>query len=111
MIDEEKHASEVLDLLHHKIEENTSIKDEKTKQIIDSVNAYYGNRAQSENVGDKLSMLDDINYAKSLLNIANRQLSRYLLMLDRPYFGRLDFKNEWGELPYYCQKFSFFHQD
>lgn len=101
MIDEYKKVDEVRNLLKTKILENRSVLDEKTKDIFESVNQYYQSGGESKDYGDHLAMLDEINYAKGISNIASRQLSRYLLMLDKPYFGRLDFKNEWGNLPYY----------
>ena len=101
MLDEQEYASFVLELLRNKINDNKNVLDEKNKAIFDSINAYYQADGTAKDYGDKLAMLDEINYAKSISNIANRQLSRYLLMLDKPYFGRLDFKNEWGESPCY----------
>ena len=94
-------AKYVVELLNKKIHENESILDEKSKAIIESLDSFYNSKGESKDYGDKLSMIDDINYSKYISSIANRQLSRYLMMIDKPYFGRLDFKNHWGEIPYY----------
>lgn len=101
MMDEYKHASYIKDILNKKIHDNKNILTEKEKAIIESLDYYYQDNGESKDYGDKLHMLDEINYARSISDIANRQLSRYLLMIDKPYFGRLDFKNEWGEASYY----------
>lgn len=98
---EYERARYVVDLLNKKIHENESILDEKSKAIIDSLDSFYNSKGESKDYGDKLAMIDDINYSKYISSIANRQLSRYLMMIDKPYFGRLDFKNNWGEIPYY----------
>ena len=98
---EYERARYVVELLNKKIHENESILDEKSKAIIDSLDSFYNSKGESKDYGDKLAMIDDINYSKYISSIANRQLSRYLMMIDKPYFGRLDFKNHWGEIPYY----------
>ena len=101
MLDEYKHASYIRDVLNRKIDENKGVLDEKQQAIIDNINGYYGASSTSKDYADELQMLDEINYAKAISNIANRQLSRYIRMIEKPYFGRLDFKNEWGEKPCY----------
>ena len=101
MLDEHSHALYIKEVLKKKIDDNKGVLDEKTQVIVDNLESFYNSKGIAKDYADKLSMLDEINYAKSISNIANRQLSRYLMMLDRPYFGRLDFKNEWGEVPYY----------
>ena len=100
-MDEYKYASYIKEILNKKIHDNKNILTEKEKAIIESIDSFYQDKSETKDYGDKLHMLDEINYARSISDIANRQLSRYILMLDRPYFGRLDFKNEWGELSYY----------
>ena len=100
-MDEYKYASYIKEILNKKIHDNKNILTEKEKAIIESLDSFYQDKSETKDYGDKLHMLDEINYARSISDIANRQLSRYILMLDRPYFGRLDFKNEWGELSYY----------
>ena len=101
MIEEKRYSEYVKEILNRKIHENENLLDEKSKAIIESLDAFYQSRGEAKDYGDKLAMLDEINYASSISSIANRQLSRYLMMLNKPYFGRLDFKNEWGELKYY----------
>ncbi len=98
---EREYAKDVLDLLKSKISDNKQLLSEKEQVIIDALDSYYSNRGSMTEYAGELAMIDEINYAKGISNIANRQLSRYLMMLDKPYFGRLDFKNEWGEIPYY----------
>jgi len=101
-IDESKKAIEVINILNSKVNENENLIEEKNKDISEAVNSFYGaHRVESKDYGDELTMLSSINYAKSINNMANRQLQRYKMMLEKPYFGRIDFKNEWGELPYY----------
>ena len=98
---EEERARYVIELINKKIHENESILDEKSKAIIESLDSFYNSKGETKDYGDKLAMIDDINYSKYISSIANRQLSRYLMMIDKPYFGRLDFKINWGEIPYY----------
>ena len=92
MIDEYKHASFIKDILNKKIHDNKDVVDEKARAIIESIDSYYNSSGEMKDYGDEMAMIDEINYAKAISNIANRQLSRYIMMLDRPYFGRLDFK-------------------
>lgn len=101
MINENEYVLYIKELLNKKIHDNKNILDEKSKAIIESLDSFYNSKGIAKDYGDKLSMLDEINYAKGISNIANRQLSRYLMMLEKPYFGRLDYKNEWGNVPYY----------
>lgn len=101
MIDEYQHADYIKGILNKKIHDNKNVLDEKSKAIIESVDSYFMDNSETKDYGDKLRMISEINYAKAISNIANRQLSRYLLMLNKPYFGRLDFENEWGNVPYY----------
>ena len=98
---EEERARYVIELINKKIHENESILDEKSKAIIESLDSFYNSKGETKDYGDKLVMIDDINYSKYFSSIVYRQLSRYLMMIDKPYFGRLDFKNNWGEIPYY----------
>ena len=111
MIEERKHASYIREILSKKIHDNQNILDEKSKEIIRSIDEFYQSNGTAKDYGDKLAMLDEINYATSISNIANRQLSRYLMMLNKPYFGRLDFKNEWGEIKYYFGIESLINED
>lgn len=101
MIDEHEYSKFIIELLKSKIHDNKNILSEKEQVIIEALDNYYQSKGSIKDYGDELAMLDEINYAKGISNIANRQLSRYIMMLDKPYFGRLDFKNEWGEIPYY----------
>lgn len=101
-IDEKKRAVEVIEILNNKVNDNQKLINEKNKDINEAIDSFYGaHNSESKDYGDELTMLSSINYAKSINNIANRQLERYKMMLSKPYFGRIDFKNEWGELPYY----------
>jgi len=98
---EHERAKYVVDLLNKKIHENEAILDEKSRAIIESLDSFYNSKGEGKDYADELAMIDDINYSKYISSIANRQLSRYLMMIDKPYFGRLDFKSSWGEIPYY----------
>lgn len=100
-LDEYKKASEVIELLLKKVNENKELMDEKVKAINDAFNSFFNSKDSTTSDVTQTQMLDSIAYDKSINNMANRQLNRYLMMLNKPYFGRVDFKNEWGELPYY----------
>lgn len=99
-IDEFSKAKEVLDLLKEKTSENERLIDEKTKSINETFNSYFNKKDLSIDMTQK-EMIESITYDKAINKIANRQLNRYFLMLDKPYFGRVDFENEWGEIAYY----------
>ena len=99
-IDEFSKAKEVLDLLKEKTSENEKLIDEKTKAINETFNSYFNKKDLSIDMTQK-EMIESITYDKAINKIANRQLNRYFLMLDKPYFGRVDFENEWGEVAYY----------
>ena len=99
-IDEFSKAKEVLDLLKEKTNENEKLIDEKTRSINETFNNYFNKKDLSIDMTKK-EMIESITYDKAINKIANRQLNRYFLMLDKPYFGRVDFENEWGEVAYY----------
>ena len=99
-IDEFSKAKEVLDLLKEKTSENEKLIDEKTRSINETFNNYFNKKDLSIDMTQK-EMIESITYDKAINKIANRQLNRYFLMLDKPYFGRVDFENEWGEVAYY----------
>ena len=100
-LDEFKKASEVKELLSKKVNENKSLMEEKVKSINDTFNSFFNAKDSAGlDIGGH-EMESSIRYDRAINNMANRQLNRYLIMLHKPYFGRVDFKNEWGENPYY----------
>lgn len=100
-IDENKKAIETLEVIKSKVNENKDLINEKNKDINEVLNEYYTYGSSRGDYGNELGMLSQLNYAKSINNIANRQLDRYLMMLKKPYFGRVDFETKDGENPYY----------
>lgn len=100
-IDEYKKAEEVINLLKSKIADNETLIKEKSKSISDTFNGFFNPKDSSMMDMTGNQMMDYINYDRSINNMANRQLIRYIMMLKKPYFSRVDFKNEWGEVPYY----------
>ena len=100
-IDEYKKAKDVINLLKAKIIANEDLIKEKSKAISETFNSFFNPKDSSSMDMTGNQMIDYINYDRSINNMASRQLNRYLLMLSKPYFSRVDFKNEWGELPYY----------
>lgn len=100
-IDEYKRVIEVRSILERKIKGNRILIDEKNKSINDSFNSFYNAKSSSNRDTNEVQMLQSIAYDKSINNIAYRQLNRYLMMINKPYFGRIDFKNEDIEFPYY----------
>ena len=100
-IDEYKKAKETINLLKEKIASNKDLIEEKSKAISDTFNSFFNPKDSSSVDMTGNQMIDYINYDRSINNMANRQLNRYIMMLNRPYFARVDFKNEWGNLPYY----------
>ena len=100
-IDEEKRAKDTIKIIESKVNENKKLMEEKTKSINDTFNSFFNSKDGSGLDLTGTQMMNSINYDRSINNIADRQLNRYLMMLKKPYFGRIDFENEWGELPYY----------
>lgn len=100
-IDEYKKAKDVVNVLKEKIIANENLIKEKSKAISETFNSFFNPKDASSMDMTGNQMIDYINYDRSINNMANRQLNRYLLMINKPYFARIDFKNEWGELPYY----------
>lgn len=101
IIDEEKRAKETIKIIELKVNENKELMIEKTTSINEAFNSFFNAKDSSSIDLTGNQMIDSINYDRAINNIADRQLNRYLLMLKKPYFGRIDFENEWGELPYY----------
>jgi len=100
-IDEDKKAKDVIGVLKGKIADNEELIKEKSKSISDTFNSFFNPKDASSIDMTGNQMIDYINYDRSINNMANRQLNRYIMMLQKPYFSRVDFKNEWGEIPYY----------
>jgi len=100
-IDEYKKAKDVIGVLKGKIADNEELIKEKSKSISDTFNSFFNPKDASSIDMTGNQMIDYINYDRSINNMANRQLNRYIMMLQKPYFSRVDFKNEWGEIPYY----------
>lgn len=100
-IDEYKKSEDVLNLLKSKIADNENLIKEKSKSISETFNSFFNPKDSSMMDMTGNQMIDYINYDRSINNMANRQLLRYIMMLKKPYFSRVDFKNEWGEIPYY----------
>lgn len=100
-IDEYKKASEVINVLKGKIADNRSLIREKNNAINEAFNSFFNPKSSSSIDISETEMINSINYDRSINNMANRQLTRYVMMLKKPYFARVDFKNEWGELAYY----------
>ena len=100
-IDEERRAKDTIKIIESKVNENKKLMEEKTKSINDTFNSFFNSKDGSGLDLTGTQMMNSINYDRSINNIADRQLNRYLMMLKKPYFGRIDFENEWGEQPYY----------
>lgn len=110
-IDEYKKAKEVTNVLKEKIDSNQKLIKEKSESISQTFNSFFNPKDASAMDMTGNQMIDSINYDRSINNMANRQLNRYLMMLKKPYFARIDFKNEWGELPYYFGIESLIHNN
>lgn len=110
-IDEEKRAKETIEIIESKVKENKVLMEEKTKSINDTFNSFFNDKNSSSIDLTGNQMIDSINYDRAINNIADRQLNRYLMMLKKPYFGRIDFENEWGEIPYYFGIESLIHDN
>ena len=100
-IDEHKQAKRVINILKEKIADNQILIEEKNRAINETFNSFFNPKDSSLMDMTGSQMFDYINYDRSINNMANRQLSRYLTMIKKPYFARIDFENEWGEIPYY----------
>ncbi len=102
-IDEKKHARYVIAVIERRINENKEISYEKEKEIQEAIDTFRKENPSIfiENEADKLDMMLGVNNARAISNLVNRQLNRYILMKDKPYFGRIDFENEWGDNAYY----------
>ncbi len=100
-IDEYKKANETIEMLKEKIASNKDLIKEKSKAISETFNSFFNAKDSSSIDMTGNQMIDYINYDRAINNMANRQLNRYLMMVSKPYFSRVDFKNEWGEFPYY----------
>ena len=100
-IDEYKKANEVIDILKEKIDENRDLIDEKNKSINDTFNSFFNPKDASSMDMNGTQMINSINYDRSINNMANRQLNRYLMMVKKPYFGRVDFKSETEQAHYF----------
>lgn len=92
-IDEYKKARDVIDILKDKISENQDLIDEKNKSINDTFNSFFNPKDASSMDLNGAQMINSINYDRSINNMANRQLNRYLMMVKKPYFGRVDFNS------------------
>lgn len=100
-IDEYKKAEETINVLKAKIASNKDLIEEKSKAISETFNSFFNAKDSSSIDMTGNQMIDYINYDRAINNMANRQLNRYLMMVSKPYFSRVDFKNDWGESPYY----------
>ena len=99
--EEYQKAKQVKELLINKISANEDLIKEKQKSISDVFNSFFNPKDSSDMDLSGNQMIDYINYDRAINNMASRQLERYLMMLNKPYFSRINFKNEWGEVPYY----------
>lgn len=99
-INEFEHALMAKKLLESKIKENTKLIKEKEKNINEAFNGFYNPKVSNDSI-TFLEMVNSINYDNSIKNVADRQFKRYLTMMGKPYFGRVDFENDWGDKAYY----------
>ena len=99
--DEYKKAKEVINILKEKIEENKDLIDEKNKSINDTFNSFFNPKDSSSMDMNGTQMINSINYDRAINNMANRQLNRYLMMVKKPYFGRVDFNSDKEESSHY----------
>lgn len=100
-IDEYQKYKDVINLLKEKISSNEKLIKEKSEEISKTFNSFFNPKDDSSRDMTGNQMIDYINYDRSINNMASRQLNRYMMMLNKPYFARVDFKNNWGEQPYY----------
>ena len=89
----------VKELIDKNINANKTILKSNISEIDDAMNFFY--RESNQDSGNENMMDNRLKLAKSSSDLSLQSLEKLKKMKLKPYFGRVDFSNEWGNNSYY----------
>ena len=87
------------ELIDKNINANKTILKSNIREIDDAMNFFY--KESNQDSGNENMMDNRLKLAKSSSDLSLRSLEKLKRMKLKPYFGRVDFNNEWGNNSYY----------